>query len=149
MNNTIEDITTYQKVWTDMMLKIWEEKMLLLNVHYTGSLASSVFGESKPDIVNFRFLEYGLYVDTGVGYAYKGHDGNLPFLDEIYREEHGLNIPKRTGPAWGSHWTSGNPRKAKPWFNKKFFSSVMNMKDDLARIIGDNFVGIVQSIKAV
>lgn len=140
------ELTEYQRAWTSMMLKIWEEKLLMLGVRYTGNLQASLTGNIRPDLVTFRFLQYGIYVDSGVGYNYKGHNGDLQFLDEGYREEHGLNIPKRVGPAWGGQMTSGNPRKAKPWFNKKYFASVMKLKDDLVRIIGQEFVGIVQSV---
>ena len=140
------NIEAYQKAWTDKMLDIWEEKLLLLGVHSTGTLRNSVQGQVSGDHIVFRFAEYGIYVDTGVGYGYKGHGGDIEFLGEAYRIEHGLNIPKRVGPAWGGQMTSGKPRKAKPWFNQKYFASVMNLKEDLARIIGQEFVGIVQSV---
>lgn len=140
------ELTDYQRAWTSMMLKIWEEKMLMLGVRYSGNLMASLQGNSRPDLVTFRFLEYGIYVDSGVGYGYKGHNGDIQFLDEGYRIEHGLDVPKRVGPAWGGRMTSGKPRQAKPWFNKKYFASVMKLKDDLARIVGDSFAGIVQTI---
>lgn len=140
------DLTEYQRAWTSMMLKIWEEKLLMLGVRYTGALSASLSGSSTTDLVTFRFLQYGIYVDSGVGYGYKGHNGDIEFLDAGYREEHGLNVPKRVGPAWGGRMTSGKPRQARPWFNKKYWASVMKLKDDLARMAGEDFAGIVQSI---
>ena len=142
------DLTDYQRAWTGTMLKIWEEKLLMLGVHHTGALSASLSGSTSPDLVTFRFLQYGIYVDSGVGYRYKGHNGDIEFLDAGYRIEHGLDIPKRVGPAWGGQMTSGKPRQARPWLNKKYFASVMKLKDDLTRIAGESFVGIVQSISA-
>lgn len=128
------------------MVQIWEEKLLMLGVYSTGALLGSVSGAVNGDLMTFRFLQYGVYVDSGVGYLYKGHNGNIDFLDEAYRFEHDLDVPKKVGPAWGGGYTSGKPRQKKPWFNKKFFASTMKLKADLARIVGDNFAGIVQTL---
>ena len=144
-----DDISEYEKAWTEMMIKIWDEKLIMLQVFDTGRLAGSLNSAIAGDLLEFKFLQYGVYQDSGVGYLYKGHDGNIPFLDESYRYEHGLDVPKRTGPAWGRRWTSGRPRQPKPWFSKKWWSSVMNLKEDIARIIGEEFIGIVQSIQGV
>lgn len=128
---TPNDIPAYQKAWTEMMLHIWEEKLLLLGIYDTGALVGSLQGDVSGDIMKMRFMEYGIYVDAGVGNGYRrGNGGNLEFLDDTYRIEHGL----------------GRRRVPRPWFSKKFFASVMKLKDDLAKIIGDDFIGIVQSI---
>lgn len=144
-----DDISQYEIGWTDKMIEIWDEKLTLLGVYDTGSLLASLNSNIAGNLIEFRFLQYGIYQDSGVGYLYKGHEGDIPFLDQAYREEHGLDVPKHTGPAWGRRWTSGNPRKPRPWFNKKWYSSVMRLKEDIARIVGEEFIGIVQSIEGV
>lgn len=140
------DLAAYEKAWTNKMVQIWEEKLLMLGVYSSGALVGSLSSAVQGDLMTFRFLQYGIYVDSGVGYAYKGHGGDIEFLGEAYRELHGLNEPRKVGPAWGGGYTSGKPRQKRPWFNKKFFSSTMRLKADLQRIVGDTFTGIVQSI---
>lgn len=129
------------------MVDIWEEKLLMLGVYDSGALVASLTGNVNGDAMTFKFLTYGVYVDTGVGYLYAGHEGNIPFLDDAYRFEHDLDVPRKVGPAWGGGYTSGKPRQKKPWFNQKFFSSQMKLKADLQRIVGDAFVGIVRTIE--
>ena len=146
-NNFAEDLRAYQLAWTPKMVDIWEEKLLMLGVYDSGALVASLTGNVNGDAMTFKFLTYGVYVDTGVGYLYAGHDGNIPFLDDAYRFEHDLDVPRKVGPAWGGGYTSGKPRQKKPWFNQKFFSSQMKLKADLQRIVGDAFVGIVRTIE--
>ena len=145
-NNFAEDLRAYQLAWTPKMVDIWEEKLLLLGVYDSGALVASLTGNVNGDAMTFKFLTYGVYVDTGVGYLYAGHGGDIPFLDDAYRFEHDLDVPRKVGPAWGGGYTSGKPRQKKPWFNQKFFSSQMKLKADLQRIVGDAFVGIVRTI---
>ena len=121
--------------------------MLLLGVYDSGALFASLTGNVNGDAMTFKFLTYGVYVDTGVGYLYAGHGGNIEFLDDAYRFEHDLDVPRKVGPAWGGGYTSGRPRQKKPWFNQKFFASQMKLKADLQRIVGDAFVGIVRTIE--
>ena len=140
------DLTAYERAWTAKMVDIWEEKLLLLGVWGTGALVHSLTGNVNGDVLTFRFMQYGIFVDTGVGYGYKGHGGDIQFLDEAYRFEHDLDTPRKVGPAWGGGYTSGKPRQKKPWFNKKFFASTMKLKADLAVIAGDAFAGIVHTL---
>ena len=63
------------------------------------------------------FLEYGLWQDFGTG-------------KEIPRGNHGdIGCEKK--------------RVAKKWFSKKYYSSVLNLRDFLADNIGQSFVGVV------
>lgn len=51
------------------------------------------------------------------------NDGQLPFLlpgGEHYRETHGLNKPKKVGPAWGGKVAGGHPHNARDWFFRKY-----------------------------
>jgi hypothetical protein len=63
------------------------------------------------------FLEYGLWQDFGTG----------------------KEIPR------GNHGDIGREKKrvAKKWFSKKYYSSVLNLRDFLADNIGQSFVGVV------
>lgn len=140
------DLAAYEKAWTNKMVQIWEEKLLMLGVWGTGALVHSLTGNVNGDLLTFKFMQYGVYVDTGVGYGYAGHGGNIEFLDDAYRFEHNLDVPRKVGPAWGGGYTSGKPRQKRPWFNKKFFASTMKMKADLANIVGDAFNGIVLTL---
>lgn len=63
-------------------------------------------------------------------YSSRGKDtffqGQLPFLlpgGEEYRAQHGLDKPKRVGPAWGGRVAGGHPRIPKPWFFDKYIAS--------------------------
>lgn len=110
--------------FNDTMLRIWQEQITLLNVIDTGSLLASV--KALPVRADGRFieiglsqafLEYGLWQDFGTGKEIpRGNNG------DIGREK---------------------KRIAKKWFSKKYYSSVMNLRDFLADNIGQSFVGIV------
>ena len=74
-------------------------------------------------LVNFEiglsqaFLEYGLWQDFGTGKEIpRGNSG------DIGREKR---------------------RVAKKWFSRKYYSSVLNLRDFLADNIGQSFVGVV------
>lgn len=69
--------------------------------------------------VTFRqqFLEYGIYVEAGTGReVYRGNPG------DIGREK---------------------KRKPKPWFNRKYFLSVMNLREFYAENIGLQTVSMI------
>lgn len=141
-----DDLDLYAKAWTEKMIDIWDEKITMLGIVDTGALAGSLHGTANGDLLQFKFLQYGIYQDSGVGYGYKGHNGDIPFLGDAYRIEHHLDEPRKVGPKWGGGYTSGTPRKPRHWFSRKWFASVMKLKIDMQRIIGSEFVGIVQSI---
>ena len=119
----------YISAWRDKMVEIWRDRLDLLGVHDTGALRRSVqegqfsVGDTRADLA-FRFLDYGIYVDLGVGNGYR-HDngGDLEFLGAVYRHEHRL----------------GKPRERRPWFNKSWYISVEILKSHLASILGDQF----------
>ena len=108
----------------DTMLKIWQEQITLLDVIDTGRLLASV--KALPVRADGRFieiglsqafLEYGLWQDFGTGKEIpRGNNG------DIGREK---------------------KRVAKKWFSKKYYSSVLNLRDFLADNIGQSFVGVV------
>ena len=110
--------------FNDTMLKIWKEQMTLLGVIDTGALLASP--KSLPVRADGRFielglsqsfLEYGLWQNFGTGKEIpRGNKG------DIGRER---------------------KRKKKPWFSRKYYASVMNLRDFLADNMEQEFVGVV------
>ncbi len=113
-------VTAFNKT----MLKIWKEQMTLLDVIDTGALLASP--KSLPLRADGRFmelglsqsfLEYGLWQNFGTGKEIpRGNNG------DIGRER---------------------KRKKRPWFSRKYYASVMNLRDFLADNMAKEFVGVV------
>ena len=114
----------YVLAFNDTMLKIWQEQITLLNVIDTGRLLNSVSafpvradGRFIEIGLSQAFLEYGLWQDFGTGKEIpRGNNG------DIGREKR---------------------RVAKKWFSRKYYSSVLNLRDFLADNIGQSFDGVV------
>lgn len=126
----------YLEAWKQKMVQIWADRMDMLGVHDTGALRSSLtegtlsMDDSSAQMM-FKYLQYGIYVDLGVGNGYRhGNGGDLFFLDEIYRHEHKL----------------GEPRKRKPWFNNSWYLSVQVLKEKMAHLIGEDFAGMFDNL---
>lgn len=110
--------------FNETMLKIWKEQMTLLDVIDTGALLASP--KSLPLRADGRFmelglsqsfLEYGLWQNFGTGKEIpRGNNG------DIGRER---------------------KRKKKLWFSRKYYASVMNLRDFLADNMAKEFVGVV------
>lgn len=110
--------------FNETMLKIWKEQMTLLDVIDTGALLASP--KSLPLRADGRFmelglsqsfLEYGLWQNFGTGKEIpRGNNG------DIGRER---------------------KRKKKPWFSRKYYASVMNLRDFIADNMAKEFVGVV------
>ena len=106
------------------MITIWCEQITLLNVIDTRRLLRSL--KALPVRADGRFieiglsqsfLEYGLWQNFGTGKEIpRGNSG------DIGRER---------------------KRQKKPWFSRKYYASVMNLRDFLADNIAHEFVGIV------
>ena len=124
-NNTAQDEREkFVKAFNDTMLKIWKEQMTLLGVIDTGRLLASP--KSLPLRADGRFLELGL---------------SQSFLEYGLWQNFGTGkeIPR------GSHGDIGRERKRKkkPWFSRKYYASVMNLRDFLAENSAKEFVGVV------
>lgn len=110
--------------FNETMLKIWKEQMTLLDVIDTGALLASpkalplrADGRFLELGLSQSFLEYGLWQDFGTGKEIpRGNNG------DIGRER---------------------KRKKKPWFSRKYYASVMNLRDFLADNMAKEFVGVV------
>lgn len=132
MNGTMNDAEQrafserekFVSAFNETMLKIWKEQMTLLDVIDTGALLAST--KSLPLRADGRFielglsqsfLEYGLWQNFGTGKEIpRGNNG------DIGRER---------------------KRKKKPWFSRKYYASVMNLRDFLADNMAKEFVGVV------
>lgn len=107
----------YVLAFNDTMIKIWQEQITLLDVIDTRSLLRSPMalpvradGRFFEVGLSQAFLEYGLWQDYGTGKETpRGNSG------DIGREK---------------------KRKRRRWFSKKYYSSVMNIRDFFADNLG-------------
>lgn len=108
------------------MIKIWKEQITLLGVIDTGRLLRSpiaigLSADSKCSqiMLSQAFLEYGLWqdYDTG-GEVPRGNSGDL-------------------GRA--------KKRQRRRWFSRKYYASVMNIKEFMADSLGQEFLGVISS----
>ena len=115
----------YVTAFNDTMVKIWKEKITLLDVIDTGRLLNSV-----PIVLAMRadgrffevsltqsFLEYGLWQDYGTGRETpRGNSGDI-------------GRAKR--------------RQRRKWFSTKYYASYMNIKEFYEENLGWQFAGII------
>ena len=114
----------YIEAFNGTMIQIWQERITLLDVIDTGNLLRSPLslpihadGRFFEISLSQQFIEYGLWQDYGVGRETpRGNSGDI-------------------GRA--------KVRKRRPWFSKKYYASVMNLRDFLANNIGHEFQGII------
>ena len=114
----------YIKAWNETMLRIWQERITLLEVIDTGRLlASPVAMPVRADgrfvevTLSQEFLEYGLWQDYGVGRETpRGNSGDI-------------------GRA--------KVRQRRPWFSKRYYASVLNLRDFFGDNLGREFQGIM------
>lgn len=119
-----EEREKYIKAWNETMLRIWQERITLLEVIDTGRLlASPVAMPVRADgrfvevTLSQEFLEYGLWQDYGVGRETpRGNSGDI-------------------GRA--------KLRQRRPWFSKRYYASVMNLRDFFGDNLGREFQGIM------
>lgn len=143
-----DDAQKYIDEWTRTQVKIWQEKIERMNIVRSGALhqsfKDSITQAGEGATITMRFHQYGIYQALGVGNGYR-HDngGDLPFLGRDYRKEHGLDKPRKVGPAWGGYKTSGKPRKARDWYSKKLYMSTMAMVEDMADIMGQQAATVI------
>ncbi|MCM1310833.1 MAG: hypothetical protein NC301_07410 [Bacteroides sp.] len=117
----------YVKAFNDTMVKIWREKIAMLGVVDTGALYNSVAAvgmtaDGKFTDVTLRqsFNLYGLYVDQGVGSnTWRGNPGDLGY---------------------------DNKRKRRRWFSRKYYASVMNLREFFADNLGKEAATAIASV---
>lgn len=119
-----EEREKYIKAWNDTMLHIWQERITFLEVIDTGRLLASPValpvradGRFVEVTLSQEFLEYGLWQDYGVGRETpRGNSGDI-------------------GHA--------KVRQRRPWFSKKYYASVLNLRDFFGDNLGREFQGIM------
>ena len=116
----------FVNAFNDTMLKIWQEQITLLGVIDTGALLASpkalpvrADGRFFEVGLSQTFLEYGLWQDYGTGRETpRGNSGDL-------------------GRA--------KKRQRRKWFSRKYYASVMNIKEFYEDNIGKSFTGIISN----
>ena len=119
-----EEREKYIKAWNETMLHIWQERITLLEVIDTGRLLASPValpvradGRCVEVTLSQEFLEYGLWQDYGVGRETpRGNSGDI-------------------GHA--------KVRQRRPWFSKRYYASVLNLRDFFGDNLGREFQGIL------
>ena len=117
----------YVMAFNDTMLKIWQEQITLLGVIDTHSLLRSptalpvrTDGRFFEVGLSQAFLEYGLWQDYGTGRETpRGNSGDL-----------------------GREKVRGRRR----WFSRKYYASVMHIKEFFADNLGKEYQGILSDI---
>ena len=117
----------YVMAFNDTMLKIWQEQITLLGVIDTHSLLRSPIalpvrtdGRFFEVGLSQAFLEYGLWQDYGTGRETpRGNSGDL-----------------------GHEKVRGRRR----WFSRKYYASMMNIKEFFADNLGKEYQGILSDI---
>lgn len=116
----------YVRAFNDTMVKIWREQIALLGVVDTGALYRSTVAVSMKSDGKFTsvsleqsFNVYGLYVDYGTG----------------------SNTPRGNPGDIGRD----NKRKRRRWFSRKYFASVMNIREFFADNLGKELADTVSN----
>lgn len=129
--NPVAERAQWVHGFNDMMVKIWKEQVVRLDVFSTlptsGLLYRTVrFTHSKMDgavtdvHLSYEFAEYGVYVDRGTG-------------REIPRENPGdIGRPK--------------VRQPKRWMSPKFFKSYYRIRNYFAESLGREFCAAIPRI---
>ena len=125
-DKTLEERRKYVAAFNSTMIKIWKEQITLLGVIDTGALYRSVVamgatadGKYTSVTLSQAFNEYGLFVDYGTGSnTRRGNPGDI-----------GMD----------------NRRKRKRWFSRKYFASVMNIREFFADNLGKNCAEVISN----
>ncbi len=119
-----EEREKYVLAFNDTMIKIWKEQITLLGVIDTHRLLRSPIslpvragGRFFEVGLSQAFLEYGLWQDYGTGRETpRGNSGDIG-RDKV--------------------------RKRRRWFSRKYYASVMNIRDFFADNLGKEYQGII------
>ena len=116
----------YVQAFNSTMIKIWREQIALLGVVDTGALylsavAVRITADGKFTSVSLaqKFNLYGIYADYGVG----------------------SNTPRGNPGDLGRD----NKRKRRRWFSRKYFASVMNIREFFADNLGKDLADTVSN----
>lgn len=167
-----EQIEQYERGWSRMMIEIWREKIIQLNITDSGALQGSLqelVSTGHVTTIEHKFLQYGLFVAAGVGKGFAhGNGGNLLFMGDKFREgkheygarqvgaglsEEHMRSPKfkevtvQRGPNAGKRaaLTSGEKRMPRDWFFKKYYYSIRRLNLTEAEFYGKAYQGLMSS----
>lgn len=125
-DKALQERQKYVRAFNDTMIKIWREQIALLGVVDTGALyrstvAVSMTADGKFTSISLaqKFNLYGIYADYGVG----------------------SNTPRGNPGDLGRD----NKRKRKRWFSRKYFASVMNIREFFADNLGKDLADTVSN----
>lgn len=130
MNGNDQELAAFKErekfvsAFNETMLKIWKEQMTLLDVIDTGALLASP--KSLPIRADGQFIELGL---------------SQSFLEYGIWQNFGTG--KETPRGNKGDMGRKKVRQKKPWFSRKYYASVMNLRDFLADNMAREFVGLV------
>jgi hypothetical protein len=123
-SNPEEERRKYVSAFNTTMIKIWREQIALLGVIDTGALYRSTIavgmnadGKFTSVTLSQSFNTYGVFQDYGTG----------------------RNTP-RGNPGDIGH---ENRRIRRRWFSRKYYASVMNIREFFADNIGREFCNII------
>lgn len=124
----VEERRKYITAFNSTMIKIWREQISLLGVVRTGALYRSTMAvgmtaDAKITSVTLEqsFRTYGLFVDYGTG----------------------RNTPRGNSGDLGEGFT--NRRKRRRWFSRKYFASVMNIREFFADNLGKDMADTISN----
>ena len=120
----LQERQKYVAAFNDTMIKIWKERITLLDIIDTKTLLNSPISlgyKADGKLVDVHltqaFREYGLWQDYGSGRETpRGNPGDI-----------------------------GRPkvRQRRRWFSIKYYASFMNIKEFYAENLGKEFIGII------
>ena len=126
MDRQTEERRRYVQAFNTTMIKIWREQMTLLGVVDTGalyrstiSIRSNMDGKVTSVTLEQSFKTYGLFVDYGTG----------------------RNTPRGNPGDIGR----ANGRKRKRWFSRKYYASVMNIREFFADNLGKEAANVISN----
>lgn len=142
----------YVMAFNDTMIKIWQEQITLLGVIDTHALLRSPI--SLPVRTDGRFfevglsqafLEYGLWQDYGTG---KETPRKPSAVSNSFEHSRGEADVRQSQTPRGNTGDIGRDkvRKRRRWFSRKYYASVMNIKEFFADNLGRQYQGIISDI---
>lgn len=124
----LEERRKYITAFNSTMIKIWREQISLLGIVDTGALYRSTVavgmdadGKFTSVTLQQSFNTYGLFVDYGTG----------------------SNTPRGNPGDLGEGFT--NRRKRRRWFSRKYFASIMNIREFFADNLGKDMAQTISN----
>lgn len=149
---TEEDVQKWEDEWSEVMIKIWREKIQALGIIDTMTLYNRMSHVTSRatgvTAVTHEFMEYGIFMEAGVGNGYRHGNGcDLEILNPWYRSVHGLDKPRKRGPRWSTKdMTSGKERTGRPWFSRKYLSSINVLNSVERDLMGNQYMGTMSNV---